>query len=432
MRKIVLTTVGTFGDLHPFIAIALALQNRGYTPLLAVSSDQVAKCRQAGLKAVAILPGFAKIQQRMGLTHEAAVRRVIGNQRVMFEQTLLPDLSESAAELDVVSSDAVAIVASNFVIAAPIIAEKRNIPLISVILQPMAILSDYDPPRTPDFWMMSHRGGGRIGVRWNHLVYASMRSILNRLYGQKIDEVRTEHGLPHTGARKLFDLPELAMLRLCCYSSQLGTLPADAGPKTRIVGFPVFDSYSGHQECLPQELETFLAAGAPPVVFTLGTFAVSGAERFYALAAKAARRSGTRAVLLTGGNAPVSEYGNVLSCGYAPHSLLFPRAAAVVHHGGVGTTGQALRAGKPQLIVPHMGDQNDHARRIVQMGAGLMVGRRGFTSRSAAKLIRLLLDQPPYRSTALRIAEAMHHENGAEAAADMIVSALTVRHQSPS
>ncbi|MGY4398841.1 UDP:flavonoid glycosyltransferase YjiC (YdhE family) [Sphingomonas sp. UYAg733] len=86
MRRIVLTTVGTLGDLHPFIAIALALRSRGFSPVLAVPEDQVEKCVQAGLDAVGVRPGFDSIARHMALSHDAAVRRIMGNQRVMLEQ----------------------------------------------------------------------------------------------------------------------------------------------------------------------------------------------------------------------------------------------------------------------------------------------------------------------------------------------------------
>jgi rhamnosyltransferase subunit B len=424
MRRIILTTVGTLGDLHPFIAIGKALQHRGFTPVLAVADDQIAKCRRAGLEAVAILPGFETTRQRMGLSQEEAVRQIMGDQRVMLEQVLLHDLSACTEALDAATADAVAIVASIFVIAAPIVAEKRGLALVSVILQPMAMLSVYDPPCTPDFWMMLRPPVGAVAALWNRGAYATIRWLLDWLYGRRVDEVRAEHGLPPTGAANLLDPPKNARLRLGCYSSLLGALPPDAATTTRIVGFPVFDSESGRLEALDPMLEAFLAAGPPPLVFTLGTFAVDGAGRFYDTAADVATRLGMRAILLVGGDAPISINGDVLRGCYAPHSLLFPRVAAIVHHGGVGTTGQALRAGRPQLVVPHMGDQNDHAHRIAQMGVGLRVKRRRFTVPRATRLVAFLLREPSYRTIAERVARLIADEHGADAAADAIVQAL--------
>lgn len=427
MRRIVLTTIGTLGDLHPFIAIGLALQKRGRAVVLAVPEDQVAKCRLAGLEAVAVLPSFDTIPARMGLNRDEAVRKIIANQRIMLEEVLLPDLSACARALDDVAADAEAIVASTFVFAAPMIAEKRDIPLISVILQPMAMLSADDPPSTPDFWMMRRAPVGLAGRLWNRAAYSVLRRILHGLYGRRIDNVRAEHGLPPTGALHMLEPGERSILRLCCYSSQLAALPPDADASSRIVGFPMFDSDSGKDEALDPALAAFLAAGPPPLVFTLGTFAVNSAGRFYETAAQVASRMNMRAVLLVGGNLAPTIEGDVLRCGYAPHSLLFAHAAAVIHHGGVGTTGQALRAGKPQLVVPHMGDQNDHAHRVERIGAGLRLKASRFTAARATKRIETLLRQPSFGAVAAEIASRMSSEHGADAAADAIVQALRAR-----
>jgi len=427
MRKIVLTTNGTLGDLHPFIAIGLALAKRGITPVLAVPRDQVAKCQSAGLQAVAILPGFEATRERMGLSQEEAVRRIIANQRVMLEQVVLPGLSDCAIALDAAAADAEAIVASIFVFAAPMIAEKRNLPLISIILQPMAMLSAYDPPHTPDFWMLSTPPVGRFGRLWNRTAYATLRWVVHALYGRRIDRVRVENGLPRNGARRLFEPGELSVLRLGCYSPQLAPLPPDAPPATQIVGFPMFDSHSGKDEELDPILAGFLADGPPPLVFTLGSFAVNSAGNFYDRAADVARALGMRAVLLVGGDTPPSVDGDVLRCAYAPHSLLFSRAAAIVHHGGAGTTGQALRAGKPQLVVPYMGDQNDHAHRVARMGVGRRLKAGHFTVPRATRDIAAMLQDPSYRQTAATIAAYMADEHGAEAAAEAILQALAAQ-----
>ena len=118
MRKIVLTTIGTLGDLHPFIAIALAMKARGFRPVLAVPEDHVAKVQRAGLEAVAVLPGFDTIRERLGVSESEAVRRMMSDQRYMLEQAVLPSLSACAHTLDALIADADAIVASTMVLAA--------------------------------------------------------------------------------------------------------------------------------------------------------------------------------------------------------------------------------------------------------------------------------------------------------------------------
>ncbi|MBX9860965.1 MAG: glycosyltransferase, partial [Sphingomonas sp.] len=141
MRKIVLTTIGTRGDLHPFIAIALALKARGFHPVMAVGQDHLAECRAAGLDAEPVLPAFDEIRQRMGLNEAEAVRQIMDDQREMLDQVLLPSLASSTRALSDVAEGACAIVASIFALAAPIVCEKADIPLISIVLQPMAMLS---------------------------------------------------------------------------------------------------------------------------------------------------------------------------------------------------------------------------------------------------------------------------------------------------
>ncbi len=239
MRRILLTTVGTLGDLHPFIAIGLALKRRGHHPVLAVPEDHVAKTRAAGLDAIAVLPSFDAIRERMGMGEDDAVKRVMADQTYLLEQVLLPWLDSSTAALDEVIEGADVLVGSLFVFGAPIIAEKRRVPLVSVILQPMAILSVHTPPKTSDFWMLIQAPSGPIGVRWNRLAYGMIRKILRHRYGRKIDEVRAHHGLGPANDPSMFDVGHQTALTLCCYSPAFGPAQKDAPANTEIVGFPV-------------------------------------------------------------------------------------------------------------------------------------------------------------------------------------------------
>ena len=423
-RKILLVTVGTLGDLHPFIAIGLALQARGFRPVLAVAADHVPKCLAAGLEAEAVLPGFDIVARAMGLSKAEATRRLMGSQRLMMDWVLMSGLAESVAALDRLAEDADAVVGSLFAFAAAMIAEKRDLPLITLILQPMAMLSTLDPPATPDFGMMRQAPVGLVGAAWNRLTYAALRQLLHALYGGKIDRVRTGYGLSRAGARRLLEPADNSVLRLGCYSSTFAPLPRDVSPRTRLVGFPLFDSASGRDEPLPNLLTAFLAAGPPPVVFTLGSFAVGGGSQFYDRAREAARRLNRRAVLLVGGHAAPRWNESLFTCSYARHSQLFPAAAVIVHHGGIGTTGQAMRAGKPQLVVPHMGDQNDHAARILRHGLGLRLNDARLTASDFEKAIALLISNPSYAIRAAAVAERIANEDGAAAAAQAIVDVM--------
>jgi UDP:flavonoid glycosyltransferase YjiC (YdhE family) len=422
MRKIILTTIGTLGDLHPMLALAQALRQKGFRPVFAVAEDHLAKTRELGFEAHAILPGFEAIRQRMGLSEDAAVRQLMRSQRKMLERVILPELISSGRALDRLCEDAEAIVTTPFVLAAPVIAEKRNIRLVSVVLQPMALVSAFDPPETREFWMMKSIPTGVLGAGWNRLVYAGMRRALHLLYAEQINALRADHGLHARSAGRMLEASREAALTLGCYSPLFGPLPRDAPRNTRIVGFPQLES-SVSLERLDSELERFLDSGPAPIVFTLGSFAVLAASDFYGIAKEAAQRLGKRAILLTGQAGTISD-GDIVARAYVPHELLFPRAALIVHHGGIGTTGQALRAGKPQLVVPHMGDQHDNARRIERLGVGKRLRARSFTvDRASARMARLLGD-PAYAAEAARVGEIVREEKGAEAAASAIAKVL--------
>jgi UDP:flavonoid glycosyltransferase YjiC (YdhE family) len=192
---------------------------------------------------------------------------------------------------------------------------------------------------------------------------------------------------------------------------------------TRITGFCFYDSDAGNA-ALPPQLEKFLASGPPPLVFTLGSAAVLSAGRFYEYGARAAELLGMRAVLLIGPDArnrPRHKLpDSICVAEYAPYSALFSRASAVIHQGGVGTTAQCLRAGKPMLIMPYSHDQPDNARRMRRLKVARILQKRYFTPLRVAKKLRRLLEDPVYSRRAEQIALRLRGENGVAAACNAL------------
>ena len=426
MPKIVLATIGSLGDLHPFIAIGLALEDRGFEVVLAVPADHVGKVEAAGLAGVAIVGGFDALATTLGLPPEEAARRIMADQTYLMNRILMPWLADSMIALDAAVEGAVALVASLFVFAAPIVAEKRGLSLVNVLLQPMATFSAYAPPSTREFWMMNAAAAGPVGRGWNKAVYRVMRGVLRHRHARQVDAVRAAHGLPPSPQALLLETPATAELTLCCYSPMIGPRQPDLPETARITGFAMFDSDTGAPETLDPALDAFLTAGPPPLVFTLGSFATFAPGNFYATAAATAHALGLRAVLLTGNDDRTAPVEHIHVCRYAPHSLLFPRACAIVHHGGAGSTGQALRAGRAQLVVPHMGDQHDNGRRIERIGVGRTLSSKRFTiARARAAITAILTGR--IAATAVQVGTLVAHENGADAAAAEITALLASR-----
>ena len=176
---------------------------------------------------------------------------------------------------------------------------------------------------------------------------------------------------------------------------------------------------------LPKELARFLDEGPAPVVFTLGSAAVMDAGRFYEHSAVAAERLGMRAVLLIGQeprNQPARLPKGIIAIPSAPFSLLFPRAAAIVHQGGVGTTAQAMRSGRPMLVMPYAHDQPDNAARVVRLGIARTISRFRYNADRAVRELSGLLGNPASVASAASVGERVRRENGVATACEAIES----------
>jgi UDP:flavonoid glycosyltransferase YjiC (YdhE family) len=173
-------------------------------------------------------------------------------------------------------------------------------------------------------------------------------------------------------------------------------------------------------------LEAFLDAGAPPVVFTLGSAAVLDPGAFFHESIEAADRLGIRALLIAGDSQPKeTPPPNIHVTGYAPYSAVFARASAIVHQGGIGTTAQALRAGKPMIVVPYGFDQPDNAARVRRLGVAETISRRKYNSHRVVAALRRILGDASYAQRAEVIAQEVRTENGARAASDALERLLT-------
>ncbi|RZJ34487.1 MAG: glycosyltransferase, partial [Brevundimonas sp.] len=301
----------------------------------------------------------------------------------------------------------------------------HGIPGVAVSLQPTMVFSRYDPPLLPAApWLKPATRGPQLWL--NDLTRALGRISTARWTGP-MNAVRASVALPPTTDNIIFDAGRSADLSLGLYSHVLSPRQPDAAPNFHVVGYAAWDSETGGPPVLSPELEAFLNAGAPPLVFTLGSAAVHIPGDFYVESLQAARRLSRRAVLLVGPDGDLSVGAgdpDIHVAAYAPFSLLFPRAAAIVHQGGVGTTHQALRAGRPQLVVPHLGDQYDNAARVVRLGCAATLARTAYRADRVARSLGTLLDDPAVVARAQALAGPARAEDGAETAADLIAALI--------
>ena len=420
--KILLTTFGSLGDLHPYMALGLALKKRGHTIGIATSPNYREKIEAEGLNFYPVRPDFDKFGPPSEWMHKAMHKRT-GSEYVV-KQMVLPHLTEAYVDLKRAAIGSDLIIGHPLIYALPIAADKLDLPWVSVMLQPITFFSAFDPPILPAAPYLSlFRGAGPKFHQWFY--DAARKRTLSWM--EPVQKLRTEVGLERTSLHPLFEGQYSPLLNLAVFSSVIGEKQPDWPDNSVITGFLYYDKAEVNQE-LDAQLSEFLDAGPPPIVFTLGSAAVNNPGQFYDESARAAKKLGKRAVLLTGkGSAagvktPLPE--GVRAFEYAPYSQLFPRAAAIVHQGGIGTTAQALRAGKPQLIMPFSHDQPDNANRITKMGVGQVLTRETFSANRAASRLKTLLQPDRYVSRAADVGALIRSESGEQRACDAIESVL--------
>lgn len=422
-RKIVINIIGTLGDLHPMIALAGALKNAGLEPVFAASHDYLPKIRKAGFKAHGVSPGLLDRAATLGFSEEEFMDKVITSQREMMTKFILGPLSETARELEKVMEGAIAVIGGPFSYAGHIMADKYKVKFIMAVLQPGLMATCYNPMVTPEIPIFIAPAKNPLSRMWNRGWISFAKFAGRRLFSKSINSVRDEHGLARKPNMPIYDSEDTPLI-LGLYSDVLGALEPDMYPQTHITGFPVFDSQSGTPEKLDPALVDFIDAAPPPLVFSLGSLAFHVGRDFYLDSIKVTKQLGKRAVLLTGKGMDLPSDENIFVADYAPHSELFPRVDAIIHHGGIGSTGRALMAGKPQLIVPFNGDQFDNARRVKQLGIGKTLPFKKYTAARAEKSLGELLDKTDIRQSALTISEKVSCEKGAEKASALILECL--------
>lgn len=405
--RIVLTTLGSSGDVHPYIGLARGLAARGHEPVIATSPYYRTKVEAAGI-------AFRAVRPDIDPTDAATVARIMDPVRggeFIVRDVALGTLRETHADLRAATDGADALVTHPLTFAGRLVAEERGLPWVSSVLAPMSFFSAHDLPvlaPAPRAHAARHLGLGatRSLIR--------MAKAVARHWADPVRALRAELGLPET-EDPVFEGQHSPRLVLALFSRVLAAPQPDWPPNSCITG-PIFYDGGVEGEGATPELEQFLARGPAPLVFTLGTSAVGAAGRFYEESTTAARELGMRAVMLVGHdprNRPAGPpSGDVCVCSYAPYSTLFPRAAAVVHQGGAGTTAQALRAGRPTLVVPYAHDQPDNAFRVEHLGVSRTLYPRHYRAPRVSQTLRALLDDPLVATRAAGVARRVQAEDG--------------------
>ncbi|MGF1666860.1 MAG: glycosyltransferase [Acidimicrobiia bacterium] len=403
--RIAILTVGSRGDVQPYTALAIGLGDAGHDVTLATHEPFRGFVESHGV-ALAPLPGDPR--EVLG-TPEAHELLASGRSIVRFAGRFLKVLKPWFHDLTRATAPLVA--EADFVLYSPLAftgwhqAKARGIGTAQAVLQPFA--------RTGAFSTVSNGGAdhGRIINRASHLVTEQL--FWQPLRGE-VNRWRTsELGLPAQPISGPFrELRAIAEPQLCGFSPTLVPPPSDWRREVEVTGAWFLDQPAPADPAL----DAFLADGPPPVYAGFGSMVDSDAGAISDLVVRAARLAGVRLVLGSGWAGLAYEGDDVLVVGDTPHSHLFPRMAAVIHHGGAGTTHTAARAGVPQIVVPFFADQPFWARRVEALGIGPAgIPRKDLTTQLLAEAIRSS-SSPGTNDRANQVGAAIAAERGVDAA----------------
>jgi rhamnosyltransferase subunit B len=373
-----LVTAGTAGNMLPFVGMGAALRVRGHDVTVIGSGAGVEAARQEGLDHVELdgpegrecLPApdatGARSREFLRSLGPHAVRHMRGAYRLVAERHVPGET---------------VVVAPPWLFGARIAQEKFGVPLATVHLQPLLFGSAHDPT-----------GPLRWAPRWGaRLANALVDRLVDWGLAPVINPFRAELGLPPIRGHVLrwWRSPELV---IGFFPAWFSAPQPDWPAQSLLTGFPLYDA---PRASVSADLERFLASGGPPLVFTQASV-LKDARSYFAAAVEVAGALGRRAVFLTAHpeQLPRPLPPDVGYFGFVPLGTLLPRAAALVHHGGMGALGQALAAGVPQLTVPRVLDQLDNSRRLLRLGVSANVRAAAFRPARVARLLRGLLESP--------------------------------------
>ncbi|ANM29156.1 hypothetical protein ABI59_05435 [Acidobacteria bacterium Mor1] len=409
--RIVMLTLGTRGDVQPFVALGVRLQARGHSVRICTCQRFEQFITSRGLE-------YGYLDDRLIQFIESdTVKEIIGSPRAGILQwiraavKLLPQIKDMQRDmLDdqwAASEDAELLLYHPKALGGPHIAERLGIPAFAVPPFP-----GYVPTRDFPLFIL---GGRSLGGWFNRRSYAITRRGQAAVAGL-INDFRQKLGLTR---RPRFAIEPTELLGrpvpwMHPVSPHVLPRPEDWPEHAAMTGYWFLDADDGWAP--PAELETFLAAGEPPVYVGFGSMVTCEPQEMARLVLGALARSGARGIVGRGwgGLQPETVPEGVCLVDDVPHDWLLPRCSAAVHHGGAGSTAASLRAGIPTLIVPHVADQPLWGRQVHELGAGPeALSKKQLSAEALAGRIEAALGSPEMAATAAELGERIRDEDGA-------------------
>jgi rhamnosyltransferase subunit B len=414
MARLLVTCAGSMGDLLPYASLGQRLRERGHSVTFAVEQRFAEWLNKEGFVTHVldgdIIATFLAILPQYRMTTDS-VRTI----KLLLDAYLLPTLPKRVEELCALCQDTDLLISSTVQIASSITADLTGIPWVSIALTPATIP---DPAFAPFPYVWPHSPRTRSFL--NSVAWSLGRRTFRALADKPINRTRAQIGLPHRHDI-LFDGGISPMLTTVTVSPALLPPCPTWPPQVVATGFCFWDADTWEE---PSDLTTFLAGEHPVIAISLGSVSPKTGmllAPLYQVSIAAIHAVGARALVF---GAPPEALPALTkqdyALAYAPHSRIFPRCKAVIHHGGIGTAAQAWRAGIPALVVPGGVDQYLTASLVIERGVGQWLRRERFTLTNVAKHLQVLLDDAGILRRARHLGQHIQGEDGASRLADAI------------
>jgi UDP:flavonoid glycosyltransferase YjiC (YdhE family) len=413
--KFVFVPLGSAGDVQPLAWLAQLVAAQGHEVSMVVQAAMADIPQRAGLRVipVGVRDEQEKILRNPDLWHPDRAFRLLASNFAPWAREMIPAIRGEIAPGNT------ALVAGALAFGARILAEAERVPLATVHLQPAVFMGVADRP------LLHPRLEWLAGMPdWVWRAFLSLSHIfIDLMVARPLNQLRAELGLETPVRRVMRDWWMSPDCGLALFPEWFAPLRADWPPQTLVARFPLYDEDAARP---PQpELERFLAAGEPPILFTPGSANLWAAD-FFVAAADACRRLRRRGIFATRfpEQLPRELPDSIARFDYIPFSRVFPRCAAVAHHGGIGTTSQALAAGVPQLLMPMAHDQPDQARRLKAFGVGESLSPARFRGPAVAEKLAALLSSPAVKNACTELKQRMATQMRPEEVATMLIGRL--------
>jgi rhamnosyltransferase subunit B len=376
-RTILLCTIGSAGDVNPFIGIGQNLIKRGFRVVLITSQYFESQARSVGLEFF----GLGSSEDYQSIIQDPDLWSPDKGFKVFADRVVFPIMEPAYEIIAGFDPSNTILVAQGQFFAAHIAHEKLGFPFVTIHLQPAAFRSVYEFPLLP--------------VRLHPLLIRGLFSlidalVLDKLFAPNINRFRQTLNLP--AINKIFGgWMHSPQKNIGLFPDWFASPQPDWPPQTQLTSFVYYDKQNGNEE-LPDGLDKFLSTGSAPIIFTAGT-AMKHADQFFLDCIEACQLLGQRGILLTQHpeQLPDNLPENIQHFAYLPFSKVLPRSLALVHHGGIGTTAQAIAAGIPQVIRPMAHDQPDTAARVEKLGIGVSLVPKRFQAESLSEKLKMLI-----------------------------------------